>query len=110
MHQRSRSLAAAEAAAPLLRIQPPPPSLLSVPPPAMAAGRVSPTPYFHHGHGNGVNPTLLSGDVKASAAALMLVLPRFFRFSALCFLIYFLAFVGYVASFYLLYFVIASFH
>ena len=95
LHQRSRSLAASEAA-PLLLSLPPPsvaipsiaevpllsaaaPSLLSVPP-AMAAsamaGRVSPTPYFHHGHGNGVNPTLLSGDVKASAARLLL--PRFF--------------------------------
>ena len=90
LHQRSRSLAASEAA-PLLHLQPPPPpsiavpsvaaaapSLLSVPPPMAASsplGRVSPTPYFHHGHGNGVNPTLLSGDVKASAALVLLVLP-----------------------------------
>ena len=88
LHQRSRSLAASEAA-PLLHLQPPPPpsiavpsvtaaapSLLSVPPPLAASsplGRVSPTPYFHHGHGNGVNPTLLSGDVKASAALMLLL-------------------------------------
>ena len=90
LHQRSRSLAASEAA-PLLHLQPPPPpsiavpsvtaaapSLLSVPPPMAASsslGRVSPTPYFHHGHGSGVNPTLLSGDVKASAALVLMVLP-----------------------------------
>ena len=109
LHRRSRSLAASEAA-PLLHIQPPPssvavpsiaevpllsaaaPSLLSVPPAmgASALGRVSPTPYFHHGHGNGVNPTLLSGDVKASAALTDpddVGSPLVFHFSALRFLI-----------------------
>ena len=82
---------AASEAAPLLHGLPPqlsipevpllsvavPSSLLNVPPSALG-GRVSPTPFFHHGQGgNGVNPTLLSEDVKASAAQL-LFLPRFF--------------------------------
>ena len=86
--RRSRSVAASEAA-PLLHGLPPqlsipevpllsvavPSSLLSVPPSALG-GRVSPTPFFHHGQGgNGVNPTLLSGDVKASAASRPVVSP-----------------------------------
>ena len=77
-HRCSRSPCVAEM--PLLSAAVP--SLLSVPP-AMAAtssslrggGRASPTPYFHHD--GGVNPALLSGDVKASAASPP-SLPRFF--------------------------------